>query len=221
MYHSQSLVYRRVPPPLRLHLPRHHLHHRILYLMSTETPKIQYQKWKYEWRASGNPDAWTAETENKNEKEGREDVHSDLLDWLQDFRENVVDEEFFRARGKPGAWISRHFQFFSWITNGVSSRSGTGLWQAQYLYSLPEGGKLRYLLEDENNKVFLQKTCWYIRTQSGTCWWFDHCGSQSSQWRKWITQQSSIRRWSARCGNSVVTISLQIKIFSGNPEEPN
>ena len=31
----------------------------------------------------------------------------------------------------------------------------------------PKDPKLRYLLEDENNKGFLQKTCWYSRTQSG------------------------------------------------------
>ena len=36
------------------------------------------------------------ETENKNKNEGREEVQSNLLhdlpDWLQDFRENFVDE---------------------------------------------------------------------------------------------------------------------------------
>ena len=48
MYHSLSLVYPRVLPR-RPHLLLHHHHHRILYLTSTNTPKIQYpQKWKYE-----------------------------------------------------------------------------------------------------------------------------------------------------------------------------
>ena len=28
------------------------------------------------------------------------------------------------------------------------------------------------LLKDENNKGFLQKTCWCCRAQSGKCWWF-------------------------------------------------
>ena len=41
------------------------------------------------------------------------------------------------------------------------------LGQAQYLHSFRERPKLRYLLEYENNKVFLQKTNWYIRVQSG------------------------------------------------------
>ena len=31
-----------------------------------------------------------------------------------------------RATVKPWAWISRHLQFFSWITNGVASKSGIG-----------------------------------------------------------------------------------------------
>ena len=71
------------------------------------------------------------ETENKNTNEGCEEVQSDLLhdlsDWLQEFREILVDESSpFRATGKPCAWTSRHSQFFSWITNGVASKSGTG-----------------------------------------------------------------------------------------------
>ena len=41
--HSLSLVHLRVPPQ-RPHLLRHHLHHRIPCLMSTDTPKIQYPK---------------------------------------------------------------------------------------------------------------------------------------------------------------------------------
>ena len=44
MCHSKSVVYRRVLHQLHLHLLLHHLHHRIPYLMSTDTPKIQYQK---------------------------------------------------------------------------------------------------------------------------------------------------------------------------------
>ena len=38
------VVLQRVPPQLHFHLLLHHLHHRIPCLMSTDTPKIQYQK---------------------------------------------------------------------------------------------------------------------------------------------------------------------------------
>ena len=44
MYHMSFLEYPRVLSLLHLHLLLHHLHHRIPYLMSTDTPKIQYQK---------------------------------------------------------------------------------------------------------------------------------------------------------------------------------
>ena len=44
MYYLWFLVYQRVLPQLHLHQLLHHLHHRIPYLMSTDTPKIQYQK---------------------------------------------------------------------------------------------------------------------------------------------------------------------------------
>ena len=43
MYHMWFLVYQRVPPR-RPHLLYHHIHHRILFLTLTETPKIQYPK---------------------------------------------------------------------------------------------------------------------------------------------------------------------------------
>ena len=48
VYHLWFLVYQRVLPHLHQHL--HHLHHRIPYLMSTDTPKIQCskKKWKCE-----------------------------------------------------------------------------------------------------------------------------------------------------------------------------
>ena len=43
VYHLWFLVYQRVLPQLHFHLLLHHLHHRIPYLMTTDTPKIQYQ----------------------------------------------------------------------------------------------------------------------------------------------------------------------------------
>ena len=60
MYHSCFLVYQRVLPQLHLHLLLHHLHHKITYLMSTDTPKIQYPKEAIEpWR---NPEQGSRDT---------------------------------------------------------------------------------------------------------------------------------------------------------------
>ena len=53
-------------------------------------------KWKYEWRVRRDPLKGSTEIENKNQNEGDEEVQSDLLHdlpgWLQEFRENLVDE---------------------------------------------------------------------------------------------------------------------------------
>ena len=42
---------------------------------------------------------WPTETENEEKNEGHEEAESDLLrdlpDWVQDFRENLVDESCF------------------------------------------------------------------------------------------------------------------------------
>ena len=50
----------------------------------------------------GDPLHEPTETENKNKNEGREEVQSDLLhelhDWLQEFRENLVDERGIETR---------------------------------------------------------------------------------------------------------------------------
>ena len=93
---------------------------------------------------------------------------------------------------------SKEVQVNFWTSIGGASKSGTRFGLAKCLHALSEGPKLWYLLEDKNNKGFLQKTCWYSRAQSGTCWWLDYSGSQSSQWRKWIAEQSSICRGGTR-----------------------
>ena len=65
----------------------------------------------------GNPLQKPAETENPNKNEDDEEVQSELLhdlpDWLQEFREKLVDESILAEPRGPVAWKSRHFQFFS------------------------------------------------------------------------------------------------------------
>ena len=88
-------------------------------------------KWKYEWRASGNPLHKPTETENTNKNERREEVHSDLLhdllDWLQEFRENLVDESSLTEPRRNPAPKDRDTASSSHeLPNGAASKSGTG-----------------------------------------------------------------------------------------------
>ena len=71
--------------------------------MSADTPKIQNPEEVEVRGATGKPAAWTS---RNGKHEGREEVHSDLLhdlpDWLQEFRENLVDESSpLEPRGNP------------------------------------------------------------------------------------------------------------------------
>ena len=79
--------------------------------------------------------------------------------------------------------LPSHIMNFQWI----ASKSGTGFGWAQCRHALSQGLKFRYLFDVEGNEGFLQMTHRCSHTWSGKFWWFDNFGSQSSQWRKWIT----------------------------------
>ena len=75
MYHLWFLVFQRVP--LRYpHLLLHHLHHRILHMTLTDTPKnpVPERSGSMSEGPRRNPLHESTETENKNKNEGREEV---------------------------------------------------------------------------------------------------------------------------------------------------
>ena len=100
MNHLWFLEEQRVLPLLRLHLPHHLLYHRspksvnrdsVSDNRGVETPESE--------RIGGTSEELrgpAAETENQNKKEESKEVQGDisheLPDWLQEFRENLVDE---------------------------------------------------------------------------------------------------------------------------------
>ena len=65
---------------------------------------------------------------------------------------------------------------------------------------------MRHLPEDQDNKGSLQKTHWRSHTSSWTFWWPENSRSQRSQWRMWISKQSSIRCPGTRFGNLIDSI---------------
>ena len=98
MWHSWFMVYQRLLPQLHLHLHHHHLlQHRLPYWTKADTPKIQYQK-EVEVRAESFGETRCMSPQkpkNKNQNEEREvqsDIPHELPDWLQDCKENLIDE---------------------------------------------------------------------------------------------------------------------------------
>ena len=109
-----------------------------------------------------------------NKNEGREEVQSDLLhdlpDWPQEFKEHLVDESSpLEPRRNPAP---KDQDTSSSSHELPMQRAKVELGSGKHsVYNLfPKRHKLRYLLEDENNKGFLQTTCWYSRAQSGKFW---------------------------------------------------
>ena len=78
----------------------------------------------------------------------------------------VLQQSLGETQSKEVKTLPSHLMFFQWSREEKWKR----VWVTQCLHAISEGPKLRYLLEDENNKGFLQKTCWYSRAQSGTFW---------------------------------------------------
>ena len=122
----------------------------------------------------GNSSRGPAETENPIKNEDHRDRTGKPVVWSARMARRVQGE----SCGWQCPWTPRRIQFFSWIIFRAASKSGIG--QVQYLYSLPEGPKLRHLPENQNYKSSLQKTHWYSRAKSGKFRWFNNCGSQSS-----------------------------------------
>ena len=113
----------------------------------------------------------STEIENKKKEEREEvprDISSKLTDWLQEFRDNLLDEststEPWRNPEQGSQDTSKSFHELP-MEPRAKVEQGSGK-QSVYTHFF-EGPKLRYLLEDKNTEGFLQKTCRYSRTQSG------------------------------------------------------
>ena len=126
-----------------------------------------------------------------------------------------------KSRGWKSSWTQRLTrQFFSWIIFRAYACEKWGFRQTQCLYSLPWRPKLRDLPEDKNYKFPVQRTHWLSRTSCRKFWWFDYSRSQSSQWRLWISKQSSTCNRGAGRGHPIdPVVSVQKKNFSGNRKE--
>ena len=135
----------------------------------------------------------------------------DVPEWLQDFKENLVDKNAqphqhsssssrelpMESRGKVVAGPGKHYSHFPKLRN------------------------CDICFRTKITRASCRRRTGTVVPKAENFWWCNSRGSQSSQWRMWITTQSLIRCCGTRFGNSVVTIlPTQNKNFSGNPEEP-
>ena len=86
---------------------------------------------------------------------------SDILERLQEFRENLVDERVPEHRDSHAS--SSH-------EPSLEPVRSVDLGKHSVYYSLPERPKLRDLPKDQNYKSPVQKTYWRSRTSCRKCW---------------------------------------------------
>ena len=104
----------------------------------------------------------TKSNQNEDHDQEREDpCHSDIPEWLQEFRENLVDDRVPARRDSHAS-----------SSHGLSSEPTrkAELGKHSVKNSLPERPKLRDLPEDQNHKGPLQKTYWQSRTSCRKFW---------------------------------------------------
>ena len=111
----------------------------------------------------GNPSHEPAETDNPDKNDDDGELHSDQLqgvpDWLQEFKHGLWMKVFQNIETLPVLLMN-----YLWSREQKWCRVSIGF------FSLPEESKLRLLLENQDYKGFLLKTCWYSRAQTGKFW---------------------------------------------------
>ena len=125
----------------------------------------------------GNTLRGSAETKytykNEDDEELRSELLQDVPEWLQDFTEYLVDKNVQPHQYSPSSPRQLPMEPRPKVVPGPGEHS--------IFTHFPKDRKLWYVLDDKNNKGFLQKTYWYSRAQSGKFRLFDNRGSQSSQ----------------------------------------
>ena len=132
-------------------------------------------------------------TKDETTIERRDPLCAYIPEWLQEFRENLVDDRVPDYRDSHAS--SSHE-----LSLEPTSTRSEDLGKHSIFTHFPKDRKLRDLSEDQNHMGSLQKTHWRSRTSCRKFWWLEYSRSQSSQWRMWISKQSPICCRGARLG---------------------
>ena len=152
-YHSLSLVYRQVLQ-LHLHVLLLHLHYRKAWPARSIQHQQEARILVMEYEETRHVDQQKPEHPNKNDNEGvRRDPLRDLPEWLEEFKEHLVDDSVPEHRDDSSSTHELPSEPRAKVVSGKHS-----------ILTLPEGPKLQYLPENQDYKGFLRKTHWSSRT---------------------------------------------------------
>ena len=134
-------------------------------------------------------------------------------EWLQEFRENLVDDEI-PSQGGSHASSSHEVSL-----EPTFKRREDLCKHSLYTY-FPQDRNCEICKKDQHYKGSMQKTQWRNRTSCWNIWWLDSSRLQGPQWQLRISMQSSICSRGAGSSHSMDQgVSVQKQNFTGNREK--
>ena len=133
------------------------------------------------WPTNQNPKT-PKPTKNEDPEKVREDLsNSDLLEWLQEFWEKLVDDEILLQGGSHAS--SSHEPSLE-PTPARSADLGK-----HYAFShFPKDRNCEICQRTKITRAPCRRCIGTVRTSCWKFWWLDYSRSQSSQWRVWISK---------------------------------
>ena len=172
-------------------------------MIGTENPAIK-RSGRIECRVSGKPVSWISRNKNKNE--GREEVQIDLLhdspDWLQDFKENLVDDSSpSEARRNPAPKDQDTSSSSHELPMESPAKVEAGLGKHRVHTHFPKDPNCDICLKTKVTRASCRRRAGTVVPRA------ENFGDLTTADHKVLSEQrSSICRGGARFGNSVVTI---------------
>ena len=154
---------------------------------------------------TGQPDKTTIDRGNS--------LNSEIPQWLQEFREILVDDEI-PLQGGSHASSSHEVS----LEPTTERREDFG--KHNVYTHFPEDRNCEMCKKDQNYKGTVQKTQWWSRTSCWKFWWNDNSKSQGPKRQLRISKQSPISSRGAGSSHSMEpSISMQKQNFTRNPEK--
>ena len=138
---------------------------------------------------------------------------SDIPEWLQELREDLVDDRVPDHRDSHAS--SSHE-----VSLEPTPTRSEDLGKHSVSTHFPKDRNCEICQRTKITRGPVQKTQWRSRASCRKFWWLDNSRSQSSQWKLWISKQSSICNRGAGFGHPMdPVVSVHNKNFSGNTKE--
>ena len=220
-YRSWFLVCQKVFPPVFPLQHQWHLQGRKLIILRLPQARLPHHPWHLQlcqanvWKGKNGETRTLLKQKSRwlNQPKSKNPCHSDIPERLQEFRENLVDDRVPERRDSHAS-----------SSHGLSlepMRTRLRIWGKHSVKThFPKDRNCEICQRTKITKDPVQKTHWQSRTSCRKFLWFDYSRSQSSQWRLWISKQSSICNRGAGLGHPVdPVVSVENKNFSGNTKE--